>query len=120
MDEKEERKDSAGQDFVRKIGPAGCILFLGLAVLVTLLCFTAGRDPVPGYESPQTAMYYVNHLDELAEELNTAVLPYLDDPAAAAVTGDKVTVTVDAASFVPVRSAVLRYFEEDLLLFETK
>ena len=122
MDEKpiEEQKDSAGQDFVKKIGPAGCILFLALAVLVTALCFTAGKDPIKGYEAPQNTEYYVNHLDELADELNENVLPYLEAPSAAAVTGSTVTVTVDADSFVPTRAAVLRYYDESLLSFETK
>ena len=116
----EEEKDSAGQDFIKKIGPAGCILFLALAILVTAICLTAGKNPVPGYEAPQNAEYYVNHLDELAAELNENVLPELDDPATAAVTGDTVTVTVEAESFVPLRGAVLHYFDESLLTFETK
>ncbi len=122
MEEKpiEEQKNSAGQDFVKKIGPAGCILFLALAVLVTALCFTAGKNPVPGYEAPQSAEYYVNHLGELADELNENVLPYLEAPSVAAVTGDTVTVTVDADSFVPTRAAVLRYYDESLLSFATK
>ena len=122
MDEKpiEEQKDSAGQDFIKKIGPAGCILFLALAVLVTALCFTAGKDPIKGYEAPQSAEYYVNHLDELAAELNENVLPHLEAPSAAAVTGSTVTVTVDADSFVPTRAAVLRYYDESLLSFATE
>lgn len=121
MDEQKslEPKQTAGQDFLKKIGPAGCVLFLALFVLVTAICLTAGRDPVPGYEAPHDTEYYVNHLDELAAELNDNVLPQLDTPATAAVTGDTVTVTVEGDTFVVVRSALLHYFDESLFTFQT-
>lgn len=121
MDEQKslEPKQTAGQDFLKKIGPAGCVLFLALFVLVTAICLTAGRDPVPGYEAPHDTEYYVNHLDELAAELNDNVLPRLDTPATAAVTSDTVTVTVEGDTFVVVRSALLHYFDESLFSFQT-
>lgn len=121
MDEQKslEPKQTAGQDFLKKIGPAGCVLFLALFVLVTAICLTAGRDPVPGYEAPHDTEYYVNHLDELAAELNDNVLPQLDTPATAAVTSDTVTVTVEGDTFVVVRSALLHYFDESLFSFQT-
>lgn len=112
-----EEKVSAGQDFVKKIGPAGCVLFLALFVLVTALCLTVGRNPLPGYEAPQDTAYYALHPEELAAELNENVLPRLEDPSVAQVSGDKVLVTVDAASFVPVRAALLHCFDESNLLF---
>lgn len=122
MDEQKslEPKQTAGQDFLKKIGPAGCVLFLALFVLVTAICLTAGRDPVPGYEAPHDTEYYVNHLDELATELNDNFLPRLDTPATAAVTSDTVTVTVEGDTFVVVRSALLHYFDESLFTFQTE
>ncbi len=115
-----QEKSSAGQDFVKKIGPWGCVLFLCLAILVTAICFTAGANPLPGYEAPRDTAYYALHLEELAAELNENVLPLLDDPAEASVSGDKVLITVQAQSFVPDRAAILHYFDESLLLFETE
>lgn len=122
MDEQKslEPKQTAGQDFLKKIGPAGCVLFLALFVLVTAICLTAGRDPVPGYEALHDTEYYVNHLDELATELNDNFLPRLDTPATAAVTSDTVTVTVEGDTFVVVRSALLHYFDESLFTFQTE
>lgn len=108
---------SAGQDFVKKIGPWGCGLFLALFVLVTALCLTSGANPLPGYEAPHDTAYYAQYPQELAGELNANVLPRLDDPAHAAVTEGKVLVTVEASSFVPVRAALLHYFDESNLLF---
>lgn len=121
MDEQRipEPKQTAGQDFLKRIGPAGCVLFLALFVLVTAICLTAGRDPVPGYEAPHETEYYVNHLDELADELNEHFLPQLETPAQAAVAGGTVTITVQDDTFVVVRSAVLHYFDESLFTFET-
>lgn len=122
MDEQKslEPKQTAGQDFLKKIGPAGCVLFLALFVLVTAICLTAGNNPVPGYEAPHDAEYYASHPDELAAELNDHFLPRLDTPAHAAVTGDTVTVTVEGDTFVVVRSAALHYFDEALLTFQTE
>ena len=63
-----EEKLTAGQSFVKSIRPAGCALFLILAVLVAVLCLTAGRDPIPGYTPPERASYE-NDLSRLVEVL---------------------------------------------------
>ena len=112
---------TAGQDFLQRIGPAGMALFLILAVLVTWICLTSGRDPVPGYTAPQSTEYYAVHLDELADELETNVFPALPDytmSAAVPDSGTTVTVTVDSDHFVAGRAAILRYFDESLFSFE--
>jgi hypothetical protein len=112
---------TAGQAFLQRIGPAGMALFLVLAVLVTWICLTSGRDPVPGYAAPQTTEYYAAHLDELAEELKTNVFPALPEytmSAAAEDGGTTVTVTIDSEHFVAGRGAILRYFDESLFSFE--
>lgn len=111
-------KLTAGQSFVKSIRPAGCALFLILAVLVTAVCFTAGRDPIPGYTPPERASYE-NDLDQLASVLEEQVFPALGQyEMTAAVTGDTVTVTVTQGNFAAARSAILRYFPEDLITFE--
>ena len=110
---------TAGQDFIRRIGPAGMALFLILAALVTWLCLTSGRDPIPGYEAPQTTEYYAGHPEELAAELETHVFPALPDyDMTAAVSGGSVTVTIDSEHFVVGRAALLRYFDGSLISFE--
>ena len=112
---------TAGQDFLKRIGPAGMALFLVLAVLVTWICLTSGRDPIPGYTAPQPTEYYAAHLDELAAELETNVFPALPDYAMSASVpdgGTTVTVTVDDDHFVAGRAALLRYFDECLFSFE--
>ena len=114
----QQEKLTAGQAFVRSIRPAGCALFLVLAVLVTALCLTVGRDPIPGYRPPERASYE-NDLPVLAQVLQEQVFPALPDyELTAEVTGDTVTVTVEQGNFAAARSAILRYFPEDLITFE--
>ena len=113
-----EEKLTAGQSFVKSIRPAGCALFLILAVLVAALCLTAGRDPIPGYRPPERASYE-NDLSRLVEVLEEQVFPRLPQYGmTAAVTGDTVAVTVTDGNFSAARAAVLRYFPEDLITFE--
>lgn len=113
-----EPKPTAGQTFVKNIRPAGCALFLILAILVTAVCLTSGRDPVPGYEALQTTEYYAENLEALVSELETNIFPALEYDMSAALTGDTVTVTIEDESFVIGRAAVLRYFDESLFTFE--
>ena len=112
-----EGKPTAGQAFVKSIRPAGCALFLILAVLVTAICLTAGRDPIPGYTPPERASYE-NDLGRLEQVLEEQVFPKLPQYGFdAEVTGDTVTVTV-TGNLAAARSAILRYFPEDLITFE--
>ena len=109
---------TAGQAFVKSIRPAGCALFLIVAVLVAAVCPTAGRDPIPGYRPPERASYE-NDPPALVSVLEEQVFPRLPDyDMTAAVTGDTVTVTVEQGNFAAARSAILRYFPQDLITFE--
>ena len=112
-------KDTAGQAFVKSIRPAGMALFLLLAVLVTAICLTSGRDPIPGYRAPETTEYYAAHPDALAAELESNVFPALPEYAMAAEALDNaVAVTIDSDHFVAGRAALLRYFDESLFDFQ--
>ncbi len=103
-----------GEEFIKKIRPAGCVLFIVLAVLVAAVCLTAGRDPIKGYEAPQTSEYYSQHLDELREELEANVFPQLDGVAGSRIGDGVLIVELDTNSFAVTRSALLRYYDESL------
>ena len=103
MDERESLtpKKTAGQQFVKSIRPAGCALFLLLAVLVAAICLTSGRNPIPGYEPPQTAEYYAENPASLAAELSENVFPALPEyNMTAEVTEGTVTVTIDSDQYI--------------------
>ena len=93
-------------------------LVLLLSALMVVYCFTAGANPVPGYVPPHDSTYYAGHLDELAQELNANFLPVLDETAHAEADGGTVTVTASAKEYVPVRGAVLKFYDAALFTFE--
>lgn len=110
--------ENPGVQIVRWLRPAGCVLVLLISALMLVFCFTQGKDPIPGYEPPHDAAYYAQHLPELAEELNTHVLPEVDETASAAADGSTVTVTIDAQRLAVTRAAVLQYYDASLFIFE--
>lgn len=109
---------TAGQSFVKSIRPLGCVMFLALAILVTAICLTSGRKPIPGYEPPQATAYYAEHPEALVTELESNVFPHLEYDMTAEIAGDTVTVTVENENFVAGRAAILRYFDESLFVFQ--
>ena len=93
-------------------------LVLLLSALMVVFCLTRGANPVPGYTPPHDSDYYAQHLDELAQELNANVLPVLDETAHAEVRDGTVTVTASEKEYVPVRGAVLKFYDAALFTFE--
>ena len=112
----------AGEEFVKMLRPVGCIICLLTCILVVVLCLTAGRDPIPGYESPHDTAYYTQHAngtEELMQELNTAVFPALDGILDCHSNDNGIVViTIDSDHFAVTRSAILRYFDESLFEFK--
>jgi len=101
------------------IRPAGAALFLIVAVLVTMICLTSGRDPIPGYKAPETTEYYAGNPDALVRELEENVFPALPDYGMTAEAAeDGVIVTIDSEHYVKGRAAILQYFSVSLFTFE--
>ena len=111
----EEERPTSGQWLWRTLGPFGCVLALVLMVGALVLCFTAGTDPIPGYEVPESSEYYAAHPDELARELTENVLPRLEGEASVSVSGGTVIVSVEPDRYAATRSALLHFFDRSLL-----
>ena len=113
----EKKPQQSGQWLWKNLKPFGCILCLGLMVLMLIICFTAGRDPVEGYEAPQSTEYYGEHLSELEAELEANVLPHLEGIVSCELSEGKVVITIEEHTFAATRAAVLRYFDSQLFEF---
>ena len=112
---------TAGQEFVKRLRPVGCVIFLLMFALFLVICFTAGNNaPVKGYLPPHDTEYYSQHPDELMAELEENLLPRLGAEADCTVTGDKVTVRADAQDYDIIRNALVHYYTDKLFVFETK
>jgi len=110
----------AMQQFLKKIGPVGSAIFLGIFVLYLVMCFTQGKDELKDYNPPRDGAYYQLHMGELARELRDNVAPML--PGIQSVTwqeGERtVTVTITEDRFFPVRRSLHRHFPAELLTLE--
>lgn len=113
--ERESPRRSNGEWLVKTLKPAGCIFVLLLGILALAVCFTAGSDPIKGYAPPRDAEYYAAHPGELAAELEENVLPRLDAECAVSVADGRVRVEIPRGGFAVTRSALLRYFNGELL-----
>ena len=111
----EQSRLSNGQWLVKTLKPAGCVLVLLLFILALAVCFTAGSDPIKGYSPPHDAAYYAGHPDELAVEISENVLPRLNGSASCTLSGGKVRVEIGREDFAATRSALLQYFDGELL-----
>lgn len=113
--ERDKPRQSNGEWLYRTLKPAGCVFVLLLAAMALVVCFTAGADPIKGYVPPESGEYYAANPGELAAELNENVLPRLNTDAVCAVSGGKVRVEIPGEDFAVTRSALLRYFDGELL-----
>lgn len=111
---------TAGEDFVKWLRPAGCALFLGILVLVLIICFSSGRDPIPGYAPPHDTAYYAQSaetMEELKAELEEHVFPELEGTARCGIKDGVLEIQIDEAHFAVTRAAILRYYDSSLFEF---
>ena len=108
---------TAGEQFVKWIKPAGCVLFLGIFAAFLVICFTA-KAPVEGYTVPHDSQYYAQHLDELTAELETNLFPRLEGIEDCYISGDKLKIIISDAGFEKSSKAITHYYGENLFIIE--
>lgn len=109
---------NTGADFVKKIGPAGCIIFLLISLAFFVMCFKSGGAPIKGYSVPHDSDYFAEHLDELKAELETNVFPHLDGIRSCELTGKTLTIAIDSESFDTSSEAISHYYRDELFNFQ--
>ena len=110
----------AGPEFVKKLRPFGCALFLLISVYFLVFCFTSGKNPISGYVSPHDSTYYSQNtttLTELKTELEANVFPKLTGVMDCQVSNGKLAITIDSLSYSKSRMAILRFYDESLFTF---
>ena len=115
-DDKKE-KLSGGEWLMSRFGKVGCIFLLLMAVVGVLICFTAGTDPIKGYQAPLSTEEYAAEPELLKAELEEKVFPHVEGVVSCDVTDSGVSLTLEHEHFVLTRSALLQYFDESLLTF---
>lgn len=107
-----------GQEFVKKLGLVGAVAVLALGIFATVLMFTAKGGAVAGYEKPEGDEYYREHLEELAKEIETNLLPKAKIEGVSLQLRDGViAVTGEASALRAARSAIGYYYDEGLFEF---
>lgn len=105
-----------GQEFVKKIGKFGCAMFLIVLVGFLAICFFVGsKSPLKDYQPPEDVQYYAENPEELAQEINDNIAPTLTGIRQCYCEDGKVVVIIDEGDYFTVRSALLDYFDEELL-----
>lgn len=113
----EKKPEQSGQWLWKNLKPFGCILCLVLMVAMIAVCFTAGTDPIPGYEPAMDEEYYAENIDELIAELEANVFPHVEGVLGCEAVDGKVAVTIAEGSFAVTRSAIIQYFDIELFEF---
>lgn len=110
----EKGRQTNGEWLVKTLKPAGCALVLIFAVIMVVMCLSIGRDPIKGYAPPQTQEYYAAHLNELKTELEAKVFPHVEGVSSCEEEDGRLKIEIEYDSFVVTRSALLRYYDEEL------
>lgn len=109
-----------GVEFAKKIKPIGMVFFLAIFIIFLAICFSSGREPVKDYAPPHDSEYYAQSnetLEELRAELEENFFPYIDGVTGSGVNNGKLIVSTSDVQFIKVRSAILRYYDENLFEF---
>lgn len=109
---------TAGQEFVKMLKPAGCIIFLLVLIGFFAMCFSPGKAPIEGYSVPHDSDYFAEHLDELQAELEEHVFPALKGIENCSVSDGVLHIAIDSNSFEESSSAITYYYREALFDFQ--
>ena len=109
---------TAGQAFVKKIGPFGSALFLLLFVAFLIYCFLPAKSPADGFTPAHDTAYYSQHLSDLEAEITDELLPKLGLEAETEVSGDKLEISFAEEDLSGGKEGILKHYDESLFTFE--
>jgi len=109
---------TAGQQFVKMIKPAGCVIFLGIFVAFLVLCFTPPKEPLPGLEPLHDTEYYIQHPYELYAELEESVFPRIVGiESTTLLDNGRISIEAREDKYDSVKEKITYYYDEELFFF---
>ena len=108
----------AGQEFVKMLKPAGCVIFIVVMICFFVICFRPATHPVEGYEAPHDSEYYAQHVDELKAELEDNLFPKLEGIADCTLKGNQLCISIEEDSFADTAGSIVYYYDKELFIFE--
>ena len=108
----------AGQEFVKMLKPAGCVIFILVMIGFFVLCFKPATHPVEGYEPPHDSEYYASHIEELKSELEDNLFPKLEGVVDCTVEGNQLKIIFEEESFGDSAGSIVYYYDKELFIFE--
>ena len=115
---------NTGQEFVKKIGPFGSVLFMALFIAFLVYAFTfSPKDSLEGYSPPHDFTYYSGseeRMSELKTELEENVFPLLKGVISTELKDGKLVISIAGKDFVESRDSILGHYDEDLFYFQRR
>ena len=108
----------AGQEFVKMLKPAGCVIFILVMIGFFAICFKPATHPVEGYEPPHDSEYYAGRLDELQTELEENLFPQLEGIMGWEQQDGKLVVRIEADDFSDTAGSIVYYYGKDLFVLD--
>lgn len=112
---------NTGQEFVKKIGPFGSVMFLLVFVCFLIICFMPPKTAADDYTAPQNSEYYAQNdetLGELKTELEDNFFPLLDLTPSLNVSDGKIVIELSEDDAYTARLALKKHFDMKLFVFE--
>lgn len=113
----EKKPETSGSWLWKNLKPFGCILCLVCLAAFLFFCLSSGPEKIEGYEPAQTQQYYLEHPEELAQEIKTNIQPHLEELLDCYVREGKVVLEINSDEFISTRAVILQYFNEGNIEF---
>ena len=111
---------TAGQEFVKKIGPLGGAIFLLVFIFSLVICFMPPKGGLSDYEPPQNSEYYAQSMVNLAEleaELEINFFPHLGAEVSADLSENVIIIHAGKDDMVLIKAALTEHFNDSLFMF---
>lgn len=109
--------ETPGQQWAKRLGVLGGVVVLLFSLNFVLTMLTAGPEAIPGYVPAQTDAYYALYPEQLRQELEEQVFPYVSGVEYCQVEDGKLVVGIRSRDFIETRAVIVNLFDQTLFEF---